>query len=225
MLACLSETVPRPFSLLSAAPNSLQVARDLLQPIKDKYPEIGYADFWQFAAYVAIEAAGGPHMPFRAGRKDATEADEVIKPGRLPDASQGADHIRSIFYKMGFNDQEIVALSGAHALGKGHKDRSGYDGPWTATPNKFSNTFFTTLLNNKWIERPDFKPTQYTDEATQKLMMLPTDLVLIQDPSFKPHAERYAKSEEVFFDEFTKAFLKLTEAGAENLHTVEYSLS
>lgn len=193
-----------------------------MQPIKDKYPDIGYADFWQFAAYVAIEAAGGPHMPFRAGRKDATEQDELIKPGRLPDASQGADHLRQIFYKMGLNDQEIVALSGAHALGKGHKDRSGYDGPWTATPNKFSNTFFTTLVDNKWIEKPGSSPKQFEDEATHKLMMLPTDMVLLEDASFKAHVERYAKSEAVFFEEFTKAFNKLSELGSSNLHEVEY---
>lgn len=31
---------------------------------------------------------------------------------------------------MGFNDNEIVALSGAHALGRCHVDRSGFDGPW-----------------------------------------------------------------------------------------------
>jgi hypothetical protein len=32
---------------------------------------------------------------------------------------------------MGFNDREIVALLGAHALGRCHTDRSGYWGPWT----------------------------------------------------------------------------------------------
>ena len=29
-----------------------------------------------------------------------------------------AQHIRDIFYRMGFNDQEIVALIGAHSVGK-----------------------------------------------------------------------------------------------------------
>ena len=47
---------------------------------------------------------------------------------RLPDASQGANHLRDIFYRMGFNDQEIVALAGAHALGRCHTDRSGFSG-------------------------------------------------------------------------------------------------
>lgn len=30
---------------------------------------------------------------------------------------------------LSFADQEIVALSGAHVLGRCHKDRSGFDGP------------------------------------------------------------------------------------------------
>ena len=34
-------------------------------------------------------------------------------------------------FRMGFNDQEIVALSGAHTLGRCHADRSGFVGPWT----------------------------------------------------------------------------------------------
>jgi cytochrome c peroxidase len=33
------------------------------------------------------------------------------------DGAQGADHLRFIFYRMGFNDQEIVALTGGHNLG------------------------------------------------------------------------------------------------------------
>jgi cytochrome c peroxidase len=37
-------------------------------------------------------------------------------------------HIRDIFYRMGFNDQEIVALIGAHALGRCHTEASGYWG-------------------------------------------------------------------------------------------------
>ena len=31
-----------------------------------------------------------------------------------------------VFYRMGFNDQEIVALSGAHTLGRAWKNRSGF---------------------------------------------------------------------------------------------------
>lgn len=43
---------------------------------------------------------------------------------------------------MGFNDQEIVALSGAHSLGRCHAGRSGFEGPWSVTPTKFSTQYY-----------------------------------------------------------------------------------
>ena len=38
----------------------------------------------------------------------------------LLDANLGAPHLRDVFHRMGFSDQEIVALSGAHSLGFCH---------------------------------------------------------------------------------------------------------
>lgn len=49
---------------------------------------------------------------------------EAVPPGgRLPAADKGnpmatAKGLRDVFYRMGFNDRDIVALSGAHALGR-----------------------------------------------------------------------------------------------------------
>jgi len=41
------------------------------------------------------------------------------------EAAGPAPHLRWVFYRQGFNDQEIVALSGAHTVGRAHADRSG----------------------------------------------------------------------------------------------------
>ena len=51
---------------------------------------------------------------------------------------------------MGFDDREIVTLSGAHALGRCHTDRSGYSGPWTFSPTVVTNDYFKLLLEEKW---------------------------------------------------------------------------
>jgi catalase (peroxidase I) len=196
------------------ANNGLEFARTFLEPIKEKYPQISYSDLWVLAGTTAIEAMGGPKIPFKPGRSDVPDdkARPAIPDGRLPDAAQGAKHIRDVFYRMGFDDREIVALIGAHCLGRCHKDRSGYDGPWTRAPTTFSNQFFVELLNNKWSVRKWNGPKQYTDPSGD-LMMLPADMALIEDKEFRKYAELYAKDEEAFFKDFAKAWQKLMELG------------
>lgn len=44
-------------------------------------------------------------------------------------------------------------------------------------------------------------------------MMLPTDIVLVKDKEFKKHAERYAKDNQAFFNEFKDVVVKLFELG------------
>mmetsp|Transcript_44774 Transcript_44774/g.112872 ORF Transcript_44774/g.112872 Transcript_44774/m.112872 type:complete len:308 (-) Transcript_44774:86-1009(-) len=192
----------------------LAVARDLLEPIKRRHPEISYADLWTLAGCVAIEEMGGPKIHWRPGRTDAQTGDACPPDGRLPDASQGQDHVRAIFYRMGFSDREIVALVGAHALGRCHKDRSGYDGPWTRAPTTFSTEFFRELLENKWTLRKWDGPEQYTD-PTGELMMLPADMAFVRDPNFKKFVEMYAADEDLWFADFAQAWTKLIELGVE----------
>ena len=134
----------------------LGIVRDLLLPIKKAHPEISYADLWVLAGHVAIEFVGGPSVPFRLGRTDANDNSVCPANGRLPDAAQGAQHLRDVFHRMGFNDKEIVCLSGAHTLGRCHKTRSGFDGPWTTNPLQFDNNYFRLLLNMDWQKRGEY---------------------------------------------------------------------
>jgi cytochrome c peroxidase len=197
----------------------LHLAQRWLEKVKAKHPAISYADLWILAGIVAIEEMGGPSIPFTPGRTDspsgATPGDDAPTPdGRLPDAALGAQHLRDVFYRMGFNDREIVALSGAHALGRCHTTRSGFDGPWTRAPTTFSNEYFRLLLEEKWTERRWRGPRQFENSASgSDLMMLPTDMALIEDDKFKPFVEMYAKDEELFFSDFKKACTKLFNNG------------
>lgn len=167
----------------------------MLEGLKKKYPGVSYADLYSLAGTVAIEALGGPKCKWRPGRSDypAVSAFKATPDGRLPDAGQGADHLRHIFYRMGFTDQEIVALSGAHVLGRCHRDRSGFEGPWSNNPTFFSNDYFRLLLDEKWTERKlAGRPLQYED-SSKKLMMLPSDMALLADPAFAQWVRAYAE--------------------------------
>ncbi|PWW76264.1 heme peroxidase [Tuber magnatum] len=190
----------------------LKTARDLLEGIKKKHPWISYSDLWTLAAVAAIQEMGGPKIPWRPGRKDG-DVSACTPDGRLPDASKDQKHLRAIFYRMGFNDQEIVALSGAHALGRCHTDRSGFDGPWTFSPTMLTNDYYKLLLEEKWAWKKWNGPKQFEDVSTKSLMMLPTDMALIKDKEFKKHVERYAKDNDLFFRDFADVFGRLLELG------------
>ncbi|KAF5985554.1 heme-binding peroxidase [Fusarium coicis] len=196
----------------------LQNARLFLEPLKRLHPWITYSDLWTLAGVTAIRAMGGPEIDWLPGRTDFTDDSKIPPRGRLPDAAQGADHIRDIFYRMGFNDREIVALSGAHSLGRCHTENSGFEGKWVNNPTRFSNQYFRLLLSEKWTEKtvPESGVTQFSSvdpDTEEELMMLPTDMALTTDPEFSKYVRLYAGDKELFFNDFKVAFAKLLELG------------
>ncbi|XP_010467402.1 PREDICTED: L-ascorbate peroxidase 3, peroxisomal-like isoform X2 [Camelina sativa] len=173
----------------------LKMAIDLCEDVKAKHPKITYADLYQLAGVVAVEITGGPDISFVPGRKDSNACTDE---GRLPDANQGFKHLKDVFYRMGLSGKDIVALSGAHTLGRAHLERSGFDGPWTRDPLKFDNSYFVELLKG---------------EQSEGLLKLSTDETLLDVPEFRRYVELYAKDEDAFFRDYAESHKKLSELG------------
>jgi Peroxidase len=124
-----------------ATSGAWKVARDALEPVKAKFPKLSYADLYAYAGVVAVEESGGPRIAFRLGRVDNDycningdlnsapssplhqQQQYQLSPQqqpslveRLPEADKGSHvamirHIRQVFYRMGFNDQEVRVVS------------------------------------------------------------------------------------------------------------------
>ncbi|GAA5822506.1 hypothetical protein JCM3770_002441 [Rhodotorula araucariae] len=199
----------------------LEHARRFLEPIKEKHPWITYADLWTLAGVVALKEMGGPDVVWKPGRTDFVDDSKCPPRGRLPDGALAADHLRHVFYRMGFNDQEIVALAGAHSLGRCHSDRSGFEGAWSVTPTKFSTQFYK-LTKFKFEKKTWDGPVQFKNEDLgEELMMLPTDMALIEDPEFRKWVVKYAEDRDAFYEDFAKVFAKLIELGVERTDSYE----
>ncbi|KAF8113979.1 hypothetical protein N665_0043s0051 [Sinapis alba] len=98
---------------------------------------------------------------------------------------------------MDLSDMDIVALSGAHTLGRCHKDRSGFEGAWTSNPPIFDNSYFKELLSGE----------------KESLLQLVSDKALLDDLVFRLLVVKYVADEEAFFADYAEAHLKLFELG------------
>ncbi|CAM9345735.1 unnamed protein product, partial [Laminaria digitata] len=168
----------------------LDIGRNFIEAVKAKHPSASYADLWTLAGATAIKHMGGPQVAWSSGRTDSNTP-TTVPDGRLPNADMGTiggtiQHVRDIFGRMGFNDREMVALIGAHAVGRCHTEASGYWGPWTNAESTFSNEYFRLLVEEKWTIKTTHEgkkwtgPEQFEDPSGQ-LMMLHADLALVWD--------------------------------------------
>jgi len=217
----------------------------LLEPIREKYPSVSYADIFQMASARAIELAGGPKLNIRYGRVDVDSAEQCSPEGNLPDAEAGENgkyggpggtkstedttpygHLRKVFYRMGLNDEEIVALSGAHTVGRAYKDRSGLGKEKTKYTDGSSKILRTdgkeatfkvggSSWTDQWLQFDNSYFKIMSDQsADPELLKLSTDKTLFDDEGFKPFAEKFRDSNDEFFDSYKKAHYKLSELGS-----------
>lgn len=213
--------------LAHGANAGLAGALNFIAPVAAAHPDVSFADLIQLAGAVAVESTGGPKLAMRYGRKDAAGAASQVKEGNLPaggapwpaPSKDAASHLRAIFHRMGMTDGEIVALSGAHTIGRARTSRSGFGvamtkytadaakgtpggTSWTPEFLTFDNSYFTEV--KKAVD----------GSGDPDLLVLDTDKAIFTDAGFAPYAQKYAKSQDAFFKDYAAAHVKLAELGA-----------
>ncbi|BBG95513.1 ascorbate peroxidase 6 [Prunus dulcis] len=143
-------------------------------------------DMISVAGAEAVSICGGPTIQVSLGRLDSKEPDPE---GKLPAESLDAFALRQSFQTKGFSTQELVALSGAHTIGN-----KGF-----GSPTVFDNTYFKILL-----EKP----------SSGSMIGLPSDRALAKDDECLRWITKYAEDQDVFFEDFKKAYVKLVNSGA-----------
>lgn len=216
-------------------------------------PRISRADFWYLAANTAIEAAttapangvdsvldptpGTLVLPFSYGRQDLAKCDDA---GALPDANFHWKDIKNLFGgRFGMTVPEVVAIMGAHSLGRCSYSESSFEGGWTIWQSSLSNQYFkafgTALWENKnqsdvWLNAGKAgQPNPQTIQLTVDVELL-FDTTGSQDgycnafssldatPRCPFQAESsasflaYANDINLFYENFSKAWVKLNAA-------------
>ncbi len=166
----------------------LEEAVRRLTRVRELAPEVSFADLIALGGAAAVAACGGPMIHPPLGRIDAASPSSE---GRLPPDDSGADGLKRRFRQMGLHTRDLVALSGAHTLGRAAGK------PFTEDLFSFSNNYYRALMAGPPLSDP----------------LLPTDRVLVEDPDCRAWVELYARDEAAFHHDFAEAYLRLTSVG------------
>lgn len=216
----------------------------LLEPVKEAFPDVSYADIFQMASARGIELAGGPKIDMKYGRVDATGPEQCSPEGNLPDAEAGPEgkfggpggtastedsaaewHLRKVFYRMGLGDEEIVALSGAHTFGRAYADRSGLGAEKTkftdGTPTPLadgSKTDAYTPGGSPWVENwlvfDNSYFTTQNDDAKDPELLDLTSDRVLWKDAGFKPFAEKFADKDAFFESYAKAHKALSELGS-----------
>eukprot|EP00977_Amphora_coffeiformis_P010461 scaffold2448_cov155-Amphora_coffeaeformis.AAC.5 len=195
------------------------------------------ADTLALVAAQSIEYTGGPHVAVKLGRPDSTTADPYllektfaketkrsIATKIMPDAGLNSHGLRLYFGRLGLAEEEFVALSGIHGLGR-HVSLLGMEKnclknltrtcleeapvllPFvTSSTDRFSNAYFKALL--RWNAQ---------NIEMGEVAFIPTDVALVVDPGLRRHVQAFASNERLYTKTFIRAWQILVESTATTL--------
>ena len=122
-------------------------------------------------------------------------------------------------------EEQGFGWTNTYGSGKGGDTiTSGLEGAWTATPTKWSNSFFGNMYRYEWEltqspagakqwrpkDGPENVPDAHDVTEYHAPMMLTTDLALREDPIYGEISKRFHDNPEQFNEAFAKAWYKLT---------------
>ena len=179
----------------------LSAAIKLIEDVKENGNHItamlSFSDLLQLGGYTAVEYCGGPSMIFRMGRKDVETEGEASNALAVTDAHHENSVMVSKFDMMGLEPEEYVAIMGSYTLGFASDDNKGKKGRWTMNPYVFDNSYFKEVLVGH----------------DSRYLKTEGDLRLLHDADLKEWVEKYAEDQELFFENYAKAHVKISERG------------
>ncbi|OIT05713.1 PREDICTED: peroxidase 11-like [Nicotiana attenuata] len=189
---------------------------------------VSCADILTVAARDAVLLVGGPYWDVPLGRKDSRSGGYALTDTNLPTADEGLIYIISKFISQGLSVTDMVALSGAHTIGKtrcvNFKKRIYGDFPMTTSLNPISRTYLSNLKsvcppigsdNNKTAM--DYVTPNLFDNSNYHVLLRGEGLINSDQELYssflgfqtKKLVEEYAANPIAFFEQFAESMVKL----------------
>ncbi|PON64921.1 Peroxidase [Parasponia andersonii] len=216
------------------APPNLNSLRgfEVIEGIKSELeafcPEtISCADILAIAARDSVLLSGGPSWEVQVGRKDSLTASKTLASNNIPGPNSTVSLLLSKFQNVGLDLKDMVALSGAHTMGKARC--SSFSGRLqnSGDPNNplASSAFIQSLqqlcsgsggggsgaaLAQLDLVTPATFDNQYYVNLISGEGLLPSDQVLVTgDDQTRELVETYAQDTFAFFEDFQASMLRM----------------
>ncbi len=160
---------------------------------------IDIADLIQLGGAAAIEYCGGPKINLKVGRPH--NAVNLSQTTAFPDPEFNLDDIKTkLRDNLKLSPTEIVALFGYRTIGFLSNKENHREERWSLNPWVFDNNYYKELLNKNSI-----------------FLKTASDKALLSDPDYLEIIEKFSMKQDLFFEEFSKIYVKLSEFGCDNL--------
>lgn len=195
-----------------------QSALDLIESIRDKVhlacgPTVSCADITNLATRVAVVQSGMPGYNVTLGRLDSLEPASAAQVAALPGPDLVVSELVDSFASRGLDTTDLVALSGAHTIGKTScrslKKRWGENADFVDLLHSFCARYPEHKVDLDVISPNDFD-NQYYINLQRGVGVLNSDMALVRDdPYIRNLVNGFARDQGWFFSQFSNSMSKL----------------
>ncbi|XP_074569286.1 peroxidase 40 [Curcuma longa] len=214
----------------TAGPNANSLRGfDVVEGIKAELemacPEtVSCADLLAIAARDSVLLSGGPTWPVEVGRRDGTIASRPLATTNLPSPTSGVAALLQKFENVGLSARDMVALSGAHTIGKarcstfasrltGAGDRLFLQSLRQLCSGSSSSSNGTTTASSLVhldVGSPAVFDNQYYANLFAGEGLLPSDQALAAEAGeVGALVKAYAADEALFFEDFVASMVRM----------------
>ncbi|KAL9689636.1 hypothetical protein QQ045_010024 [Rhodiola kirilowii] len=180
---------------------------------------VSCADILAMAARDSVEMSSGPRWEVPVGRKDSLFASFDTAVRHLPSPNSNVETLISAFQVVGLTVADLVALSGAHTIGKARcsafSSRLGFPiGLTTEDPEFLQQQCYpsdpiTAALANLDVVTPLRFDNQYYINLLRGEGLLVSDQMLVANEVTRAMVEMYAADSDMFFEDFKVSMVRM----------------
>ncbi|XP_062227232.1 cationic peroxidase SPC4-like [Phragmites australis] len=204
-------------------PEALKLIDDIRAAVHSACgPKVSCADITTLATRDAVVASGGPFFEVPLGRRDGFAPASRDLVGTLPAPFSDVPTLIESFKNRSLDTADLVALSGAHTVGRGHcgsfSDRLPPNADDTIDPvfrqklaAKCANDPKGTVTQVLDVRTPNAFDNKYYFDLIAKQGLFKSDQGLMNHPATKRMATRFSLNQAAFFDQFSRSMVKMSQ--------------